>query len=172
MIEQLEIISKSKYGILVTIDEVQKVPVEDISTLCNAFQMASRKGNDIMLAVAGLPYSYNEIIRHEGCTYLRRASHEEIGLFTWEEADNAFKKMFSGIAGLIIDDTVLEGMNQTSFGHPYLMQLLGYHLILQVNGNEPGGRIYSINRFKLREILEKDFLSVISYIIKAQVELL
>ncbi len=129
----LKTCAKTKQGLLVTVDEIQKVPIEDVSSLCNAFQMASRKGHDIMLAVAGLPYAYRDITRHEGCTYLRRASHEEIGLFTWGEADAALTKVFSGIKGLQIDKSILERINKISFGHPYLMQLLGYHLILQVN---------------------------------------
>ena len=134
----LEKCSKSEKGILVTVDEVQKIPVDDISVLCNAFQMASRKGYDIMLTVAGLPYGYRIITRHEGCTYLRRASHEEIGLFTWEETDDALKKVFSGIKGLTIEGSFYNEINRTSYGHPYLMQLIGYHLILQINDHDPG----------------------------------
>lgn len=134
----LEVCSNAKNGILVTVDEVQKVPIEDVSTLCNAFQMVSRKGCDIILAVAGLPYAYNRIIKHEGCTYLRRATHVELGLFTWEEANEAFKKTFSTIKGLTVDKSVIERINHASYGHPYLMQLLGYHLILQVNDHDHG----------------------------------
>lgn len=133
----LETCAKSKNGLLVTVDEIQKVPVEDVSSLCNAFQMASRKGYDIMLAVAGLPYAYSTITRHEGCTYLRRASHEELGLFAWEEAADAFHSVFAGIKGLMVSDTLLDRLNEASFGHPYLMQLLGYHLISQVNAKDP-----------------------------------
>ena len=129
----LKACANSKNGILVTVDEVQKVPIEDVSSLCNAFQMASRKGNDIILAVAGLPYAYSEIIRHEGCTYLRRATHSELGLFTWDETTDALKKAFSKIKGLVIDDSIIADFNSASFGHPYLMQLLGYHLILRIN---------------------------------------
>ena len=132
----LEACRKSNRGILVTIDEVQKVSLEDVSALCNAFQMASRKGYDIMLAVAGLPYAYNAVIRHEGCTYLRRASHEERGLFTWEETEEAFKSAFSGIAGLSLGKESVDRLNLVSYGHPYLMQLLGYHLILLMNTND------------------------------------
>ena len=130
--------AKSGNGILVTVDEIQKVPIEDVSSLCNAFQMASRKGCDIMLAVAGLPYAYTTITRHEGCTYLRRASHEELGLFTWDEVSDAFYDVFSGIKGLTIGSALIDKMNRASYGHPYLMQLLGYHLILQVNDHKPG----------------------------------
>ena len=129
----LERCEKVKHGILVTVDEVQKVPEEDVSSLCNAFQMASRKGHDIMLAVAGLPYSHTRITRHEGCTYLRRASHEELGLFSWEETSKAFSGVFSGIKGLHISRILSDRLNRTSYGHPYLMQLLGFHLITCIN---------------------------------------
>ena len=132
----LEACRKTGRGILVTVDEVQKVSLEDISALCNAFQMASRKGYDIMLAVAGLPYAYAAIIRHEGCTYLRRASHEELGLFTWEETEDALFDAFSGIDGISVSREFIDRLNQVSYGHPYLMQLLGYHLIIQVNEND------------------------------------
>ena len=106
--------SDSEYGILVTVDEIQKVPIEDISALCNAFQMASRKGKDIILAVAGLPYSYNEVIRHEGCTFLRRAAHVELSLFTWEETADAFEKAFSAIKGLVVDEPEISDLNRVS----------------------------------------------------------
>lgn len=129
----LEACSNNKKGLLVTVDEIQKVPIEDVSTLCNAFQMASRKGCDIMLAVAGLPYAYSKVIKHEGCTYLRRAAHEELGLFAWEEANDSFTKIFTGIKGLSVSPEIIEKLNQASYGHPYIMQLLGYHLVLYVN---------------------------------------
>jgi len=149
----LEKCSNAKKGILVTVDEVQKVPVEDVSSLCNAFQMASRKGYDIMLVVAGLPYAYSEIIKHEGCTYLRRASHEELGLFTWEEAEDAFSKMFSGIRGLKIDREIIDELNKVSFGQPYLMQLLGYHLIQQINDHDPEKK-HTVTKTELRETVK------------------
>ena len=134
----LETCSNCKHGILVTVDEIQKVPMEDISSLCNAFQMASRKGCDIMLAVAGLPYAYSGVIKHEGCTYLRRATHEELGLFSWDEASDALYSVFSEIKGLSISRLIIEKLNQACFGHPYIMQLLGYHLILHINDHTSG----------------------------------
>lgn len=134
----LEACSNYKKGILVTVDEIQKVPIEDVSSLCNAFQMASRKGFDIMLAVAGLPYAYTDVIKHEGCTYLRRATHEELGLFTWKEAADSFNSIFSEIKGLIISQEKIEKLNEASYGHPYIMQLLGYHLVLNINDHVTG----------------------------------
>ena len=112
--------------------------MEDVSSLCNAFQMASRKGCDIMLAVAGLPYAYSDVIKHDGCTYLRRAAHEELSLFTWEEAAESFERIFAGIDGLSISPAIVEKLNEASYGHPYIMQLLGYHLILNINEHATG----------------------------------
>mgnify|MGYP002627175795 CR=1 FL=1 len=136
----IEACRKAKRGMLVTVDEVQKVPIDDVSSLCNAFQMASRKGHDVMLAVAGLPYAHPEIVEHEGCTYLRRASHEELALFTWDEASDAFSKAFSLVDGLAVDRVFLDELNRASYGQPYLMQLLGYHLVSCVNEGNPGKR--------------------------------
>ena len=131
----IEACSKYDKGILITVDEIQKVPIDDVSTLCNAFQMASRKGCDIMLAVAGLPYAYSKVIKHEGCTYLRRATHEELGLFTWDEAASSFNRIFSDIKGLVVDSSIIDKLNIACYGHPYIIQLLGYHLILHINNN-------------------------------------
>ena len=57
--------------------------------------------------------------------------------FTWEETADAFEKAFSEIQGLSVDESEISDLNRVSYGHPYLMQLLGYHLILQVNEHKP-----------------------------------
>ena len=165
----LEACKKAGSGLLVTVDEIQKVPIEDVSSLCNAFQMASRKGNDIMLAVAGLPYAYSEIIRHEGCTYLRRAAREELGLFPWEETDTAFTGVFRGIKGLEIGEEHINRLNQCSFGHPYLMQLLGYYLIMQINENHPG-KTHEVTKKEVDEAVESALLAYEQRALKPLVE--
>ena len=124
-----------KRGVFVSIDEIQKVPLDDVSKICGAFQMASRKGFDVILVVAGLPYSFEPIIQHDGCTYLRRSVHEELGLFTPAEAKEAFLEAFGLIKGLTIGDDALARLISLSSGHPYMVQLLGYHLLEYLNGS-------------------------------------
>ena len=128
-----EVAAKETGGLFVSIDEVQKVPIDDLSTISNAFQMASRKGCDVMLAVAGLPYAHEDVIHHEGCTFLRRAAHEELGLFDRSETEEAFGEAFAHIKGLSASAEALNLLNEASYGHPYLMQLLGYCLVQDVN---------------------------------------
>lgn len=155
----IEACKRAKHGILVTLDEVQKVSLDDVSALCNAFQMASRKGHDIMLAVAGLPYAHGRIIHHDGCTYLRRAGHEELGLFTWGEADDAFGDAFAQVAGLSVRKGEADALNRASYGHPYLMQLLGYFLVTCVNERETGNR-YVVSSQDVREVIP---MAVLAY---------
>ena len=121
--------AKAQNGVLVTIDEVQKIPLDDMSRICGAFQMASRKGNEVMLAVAGLPYSHREVVQHDGCTFMRRAVHEELGLFTADEVRTAFKGAFGQIEGLEVASDQLDMLTAKSSGHPYMMQLLGFNVV-------------------------------------------
>ena len=117
-------------GLLITIDEVQKVSEADLTAICDAFQMASRKGYDVMIAVAGLPFSHAQTIQYKGCTYLRRAAHDEIGLFSREETEESLREAFARVSGMEVVDGALHDLVAASYGHPYLMQLLGYHLVL------------------------------------------
>ena len=129
----IEACKKQKHGIFVTIDEIQKVPLDDAASICEAFQMASRKGHDVALAVAGLPYAYEKIIHQDGCTFMRRASHEEIGLLPKEEVREAYGTAFGSIRSLKITDGAFDRLVLSSSGHPYMMQLLGYQLIEYLN---------------------------------------
>ena len=122
-------------GIMVNVDEIQKVPEDDVSLICNAFQMASRKGYDVILVVAGLPYAHDEIIHYKGCTYMRRARHAELGLLSWDDSIAAIRSAFAANRGLDAEESVVEQLVQASYGHPYMLQLLGYYLIVTLNEN-------------------------------------
>lgn len=125
----------AKKGFFVSIDEIQKVPLDDVSKICGAFQMTSRKGCDVILVVAGLPYSFEPAIQHDGCTYLRRSVHEKLSLFTPSETQEAFREAFERIDGLSLTERALLLLMRHSSGHPYMMQLLGYHLVEYLNGS-------------------------------------
>lgn len=117
----------------VTIDEIQKVALDDVALICEAFQMASRKGYDVMIAVAGLPYGYESIIHHEGCTFMRRAVCESLGPLLPAEVKSAFQKTFKQIKDLSLSEDALHKLLTDSKGHPYIMQLQGYYLINELN---------------------------------------
>lgn len=129
----LESCESNKSGIFVSIDEIQKIDPTDLSSICNAFQMASRKGFDVILVAAGLPYSYENIIQYEGCTFMRRAVHERLSVFSPSEAREAVEEAFSHVDGLSLDAEAATLLVEASYGHPYFMQLAGYHIVEYAN---------------------------------------
>lgn len=126
-------------GVFVTLDEVQKVPVEDVSQICSAFQMASRKGYDVALAVAGLPYARDLVIHHDGCTFMRRAQHVIVDLLTREEVREAYLGVFGDPASPLADDGAILRLVELTRGQPYLMQLLGYYAFALATGSAQDG---------------------------------
>ena len=130
----LDLCESARHGVFVSIDEVQKTSLKEISTICNAFQMASSRGFDVILVAAGLPYSYDRIIQHDGCAYMRRSSHEQLGLFGRDEVREGFMRAFERVPYLTVREDALGELVQASSGQPYLMQLLGYHLVEYING--------------------------------------
>lgn len=122
----------ARKGTLITIDEVQKVPLEHLSQICSAFQMASRKGNDVALVVAGLPFAYDEIAHHDGCTYMRRSRHVRLQLLERGEVRHAYERLLGGLRRplrVVVEDPALEALVDYSKGQPFLMQLLGFSLV-------------------------------------------
>lgn len=126
--------------LFLTIDEIQKVDLDDIALICEAFQMASRKGHDVMIAVAGLPYAHDRVITHDGCTFMRRAPHEQLGPLRPEEVLEAFASSLESIKGLSASSSALEALTAQSKGHPYIMQLQGYYLVEELNRRSVGKR--------------------------------
>jgi hypothetical protein len=152
----LEACAAAPQGVFVSVDEIQKIAPEDLSVICGAFQMASRKGHDIILAVAGLPYAYDEVIHYEGCTYMRRAAHECLGVFAPDEARRAFVEAFGRVRGLSVDPEALDRLAGVSMGHPYLIQLAGYYLVLHVNEGLPG-KTHTVTRPEVDEVVPTIF---------------
>lgn len=141
----LDACKKSPKGIFVAIDEIQKTPIEHIACICDAFQKASKKGYETVLIAAGLPYAHGNIIQHDGCTYMRRSVHEELGLFHSEEVEEAFTSGFRRTKGIQLPGKELSALVSYSSGHPYIIQLLGYHLVEFING-KAAGKTYSVTR--------------------------
>lgn len=120
---------EAERGVMVVIDEIQKMPVDDVSSLCSAFQMVSSKGLDLILAVAGLPYAHDAIIHHEGCTFMRRARHIPIGLLSKAEVTTGFTSVFASLETIEVTNPALDALIRMSSGQPYLMQLLGFEVV-------------------------------------------
>ena len=123
-------------GILVTVDEVQKISEKDAEGLCAGFQMSLRKGCAVMLVMAGLPGSKENVAAFPGCTFLTRAFDVKLGSLFVSETYEALKKLVASVRGLSADEEAIKEMARFSLGYPYLMQLIGFYSVEQAREND------------------------------------
>ncbi len=116
-------------GILITVDEVQKIPEEDAENICASAQLALRKGLNIMLVLAGLPGSKEKVASYPGCTFMQRAFDMQIGALEVDETIQAYEDAFRKMPQWQIEDDAIWEAGRFSQGYPYLMQLIGYYAV-------------------------------------------
>jgi hypothetical protein len=116
-------------GVFISVDEAQKLTEADAEPICSAVQMALRKGLPAMLVLAGLPGAKERIASFAGCTFMWRTRDIKLGSLHVDETREAFTKMFAITSDIIVQDDALEAAVQMSKGHPYLVQLAGYHAV-------------------------------------------
>lgn len=111
-------------GVFITIDEVQSVPTEQMRELATTIQDLRRDDLNIAFAGAGLAAGINDLLTHEGMTFLRRAEYIELGMVdaksaaaTLEETMAEGQKQF--------DPDALSLATEITRGYPYLIQTVG-----------------------------------------------
>lgn len=120
---------KGRSGVLITIDEIQKVREDDAENLCAAAQIALRKGLPLMLILAGLPGSKEKVASYPGCTFMQRAYDMKLSSLQVNETLEAFRGVFHRMPRWDIEDEAIWRLGVFSQGYPYLMQLAGYYAV-------------------------------------------
>jgi len=126
-------------GVIITVDEIQKVPEGDAENLCSSVQLALRKGLPVMLVLAGLPGSKEKVASYPGCTFMQRAFDMRIGCMQVNETIEAFESVFRRMPHYRVSDDVVWEMGMFSQGYPYLMQLVGYYAAERAGEFTTGG---------------------------------
>ena len=126
-------------GVIITVDEIQKVPERDAENLCSSVQLALRKGLPVMLVLAGLPGSKEKVASYPGCTFMQRAFDMRIGCMQVDETIEAFESVFRRMPQFRVADDAVWEMGLFSQGYPYLMQLIGYYAVERAGEPVIGG---------------------------------
>lgn len=134
MIEKLQG-ANTYQGILISVDEVQKVSEPDAEGLCAALQMAMRKGFPVMLVMAGLPGSKEKIGSYAGCTFMQRTFEIKLSSLLISETYDAFKRLLATMPDVAVGDGAVDRLARFSLGYPYLMQLIGYYAVEHMRQN-------------------------------------
>lgn len=126
-------------GLLITVDEVQS-GVDDLRELAITIQHLIREERQIAIVMAGLPSAVSDVLRAHGdtavLTFLRRADKHVIGDVSIDEVRDAFEETFDA-HGRSTEAGVLDLAAEATYGYPFLIQLVGYHVWRQVRGAGP-----------------------------------
>lgn len=113
-------------GLLVTLDEIQDAPLEEMRELGNEIQLLIRQGANVAFAFAGLPSSVDGVVGTESLTFLQRAKHVELSRLSDFEVGESFEETMSR-AGMGIEPDLAQRLTQASAGYPFMVQLVGYY---------------------------------------------
>jgi len=120
-------LAKHKKGILLLVDEVQSNTPE-MRELAITYQHLVGEGKDIAIAIAGLPGSVSNVLHDNVLTFLNRAHKVSLGPLSFSDISLFYAESFSKEGKEIKPDT-LDLLVTATMGYPYLMQLIGYHVL-------------------------------------------
>lgn len=117
----------ARTGLLLTVDELHAVDLAEARELAVALQHITRR-ELLPLAFAGaaLPEIESTVLNDRGMTFFQRCARAYIGPLEPADTELALRRPISD-AGRSIDAEALRVMVEASLGHPYTIQLLGYH---------------------------------------------
>ncbi|GAA1491575.1 ATP-binding protein [Brachybacterium sacelli] len=124
-------------GLVLTIDEIQAADVEELRKLGEIVQYARRETRPFAFAAAGLSTPIEELLDHEGTTFLRRADHHYIGRVNRPDVRTALAQTIAD-GGREIDAQALDRAADAIEGYPFMIQLVGYH---SVRNQKDGGPV-------------------------------
>ncbi len=120
---------KSRWkGLFIGIDEGQRLDEHDAVEICSAFQEARSQGLPMVLVIAGLPGTHERIGAFPNCTFVKRAPRMVLEPFSVDETLGALASLFAKVPEIELTQDALFELGHFTQGHPYLVQLVGYHL--------------------------------------------
>lgn len=117
----------SDTGLLVTVDELQAVALEEATELAVTVQHVTRRELlPVAFVGAALPEIDEALLADRGMTFFQRCARARLTPLRPDHTADALSEPIRRAGGRI-DDEALEHLVGTSCGHPFTIQLLGYH---------------------------------------------
>lgn len=114
-------------GLLLTVDELQGLDLLDARELAVSLQHITRRELlPVAFVGAALPEIESTLLNDRGMTFFQRCARANIGPLEPTDTELALRRPISD-AGREIDNEALRMIVEASRGHPYTIQLLGYH---------------------------------------------
>ena len=113
-------------GLLITLDEIQDAPLDELRELGNEIQFLIRQGANVAFAFAGLPTSVDEAVGADTLTFLQRAKHIELSRLSDFEVEESFEGTVWQ-AGKELASEAASLLTEAAAGYPFMVQLVGYY---------------------------------------------
>jgi hypothetical protein len=120
-------------GILVLVDEVESNTPE-MRELAITFQHLVGEGKNVAIAMAGLPGAISSVLHDDVLTFLNRAKKIILGPLSLMDIEIYYADIFER-EGKSIGRATLDKAVKSTLGYPYLLQLVGYYIMLNT-GNQ------------------------------------
>lgn len=120
-----EVLAPNEAGLLITVDELQRKPIDDLVQLFTVVQHAFREELELAFVGAGLPSAVSELLSEDVLTFLRRADAHLLAKVDADDVARAIKEPVEG-AGRSIEPEALEIAVEATAGYPFLIQLVGH----------------------------------------------
>jgi hypothetical protein len=158
--------NKKGLGVVFLIDEVHGDD-EEMREFVTSYQHLVRDEADVALLMAGLPQSVNSVLNSKVLTFLRRAERVTLPNINLLLVRNMYANTFRE-GGFGFDEDTLKTAADSTFGFPYLIQLVGFWLWKTGNTalsskdvenalvNSKAALFDNVYEIMFREISEKD----------------
>ncbi|MDR2570597.1 MAG: ATP-binding protein [Oscillospiraceae bacterium] len=126
IIELLDVFKKLGKHVVFLVDEAQK-HTSAMRIFISAYQDLVMREYSVSMVLASLPSAVSDLLNDDVLTFLRRAKQIELENVEIMIVEHEFKKVFLNSGTSLSENTVIKAANCT-YGYPYLIQLVGYHL--------------------------------------------
>ena len=118
---------KHGHGLLITIDEAQATDKDDMIAIATAAQDMNTENRDFAFVFAGLPSMSSKWLNDDATTFMRRAEPHTLADVSLDDVAEAFEDTFSE-SGMTIAGQALSTATEATYGYPFMVQLVGYHI--------------------------------------------
>ena len=118
--------SRRKKGLIFLVDEIHN-DSSDTREFVTSYQHLMRDGQNIALLMTGLPRSVASVLNDKALTFLHRAYRIRLGNVDIMLVSHLYGLTFRN-AGFTISENLIAKAAKSTFGFPYLIQLIGFYL--------------------------------------------
>ena len=127
-----EELTKRKKGVLFLIDEI-RASTPEMRIFATTYQRLVGDGMNVAVAMAGLPNAISSVLNDKILTFLNRANKVVLNPFCISDVSACYAKAFRNLE-IEFDAETLNTAAYATDGYPYLLQLVGYHMLKFLDG--------------------------------------